>query len=316
MFALCSTVHDPFFNLAAEDFLLHNSNNDYLILYINDPSVIIGKHQIICKEVNTFFTEKENIPVIRRISGGGTVYHDRGNLNYSFIRKSQQGKQVDFRLYTQPVIGFLNSLGISAILGTKHELQVDGLKISGNSEHVFRDRVLHHGTLLFDASLDNMRMSIKPESANYKSHAVNSNRTTVTNLKALLPEFHDIQLFKESFISYLNSAIPDLEEYALTTDEVNSIKDLAESKYMTWKWNYAYGPQYSFVNRINTDAGVIKLELVVSEGIISEINIEGDDELKFAVNNLIGCRHIFNDLMMKVVSDNLKIPDELLHGFF
>ena len=142
---------DPYFNLAVDEYLLKNRKEDFLILGINDTSVIIGKHQVAHRESATKFVTQNNIPVIRRISGGGTVYHDNGNLNFSFILKSEQGKQVDFRKYTLPVISFLASLGVDAKFEGKNDLKVNGLKISGNAEHVYHDRVLHHGTLLFNS---------------------------------------------------------------------------------------------------------------------------------------------------------------------
>ena len=119
---------------------LRNSKEEFLILGINAPSVIIGKHQSAHREVNTKFVFENNIPVIRRISGGGTVFHDRGNLNFTFIRQSEAGKQVDFRKYTQPVIDFLSSIGVDAKFEGKNDLRVDGLKISGNAEHVYREQ--------------------------------------------------------------------------------------------------------------------------------------------------------------------------------
>ncbi len=144
---------DPFFNLAVEEYLLRNRTEDFLVLGINDPSVIIGKHQVAHREADTKFVMENNIPVIRRISGGGTVYHDFGNVNFSFILNSARGTQVDFRKYTLPVIEFLASLKVNAELEGKNDLKVNGLKISGNAEHVYRERVLHHGTLLFNADL-------------------------------------------------------------------------------------------------------------------------------------------------------------------
>jgi lipoate-protein ligase A len=154
MFCIITESDDPSFNLAVEELLLKNRNNEYLILGINKPSVIIGKHQSAHREINTRFVTENNIPVIRRISGGGTVFHDKGNLNFTFIRQSEAGKQIDFRKYTKPVIDFLYSLGVEAKFEGKNDLKTDGLKISGNAEHVHRNRVLHHGTLLFSTSLE------------------------------------------------------------------------------------------------------------------------------------------------------------------
>ena len=153
---------------------------------INDPSVIIGKHQAAHREVNTKFVTENKIPVIRRISGGGTVFHDQGNLNFTFIRQSEEGKQVDFRKYTRPVIDFLVSLGIDAKFEGKNDIKVDGLKISGNAEHVHRNRVLHHGTLLFSSSIDMLRNSIRTDKSCYTTRAVGSNPSSVMNLSEKL----------------------------------------------------------------------------------------------------------------------------------
>jgi lipoate---protein ligase len=131
MLNICSESHDPFFNLAAEEYFLHNRNEDFLILSINDPCVIIGKHQVVHREADARFIEEKKIPVIRRISGGGTVFHDRGNLNFAFIKQSEAGKQVNFRLYTQPVLDFLSASGINAVFKDKNDLTIEGLKISG-----------------------------------------------------------------------------------------------------------------------------------------------------------------------------------------
>ena len=192
MFCINLESNDPFFNLAIEEFLLKNSKEEYLILYVNSPSVIIGKHQTGHREVNTRFVTENNIPVIRRISGGGTVYHDHGNLNFSFIRQCETGKQVDFIKYTKPVIDFLKYLGLEAKFEGKNDLKIDGLKISGNAEHVHRNRVLHHGTLLYNTSLDSLRNSIRKDISQYSSRAVASNPSHVVNLNEKLNCFNDI----------------------------------------------------------------------------------------------------------------------------
>src|SRR5665811_892222 len=134
MFCINLETTDPFFNLAVEETLLKSTEEEYFILYVDNPSVIIGKHQTGYREINAKFVNENNIPVIRRITGGGTVFHDNGNLNFSFIRRSESGKQVDFRKYTQPVIDFLKSIGVDARFEGKNDLKVEGYKISGNAE--------------------------------------------------------------------------------------------------------------------------------------------------------------------------------------
>jgi lipoate---protein ligase len=316
MISICSESHDPFINLAVEEYILHNSKDDFLILCINDPCVIIGKHQVVHREVNTKFIEKRKIPVIRRITGGGAVFHDRGNLNFTFIKQSEAGKQVDFRLYTQPVIDFLSSIGLDVVFEGKSDLTVNGLKISGNAEHVFRERVLHHGTLLFDTSLDDLRQSIKLKSDNYSTHAVESNRTSVTNLKESLQNINDIDAFETSMLNYFLNNVPCLRINSLNEDEKTTIVSLAESKYRTWEWNYAYGPPYTFTNLIEINEKFHRCKLFVKDGIIWRCDIEGSDEMKAAAKKLIGCRHMYTDILEKFRSDNIPVTEDEVFKFF
>jgi len=167
MYCLTLQSSEPYLYLATEEYLLKNTGEEFCILAVNSPSVIIGKHQSPHREVNTEYVEKHNIPLIRRISGGGTVFHDEGNLNFSFIRNCEPGHQVDFRLHTKPVIDFLSSLGIDAKFEGKNDLKVNGLKISGNAEHVHRNRVLHHGTLLFSSDMEMLRSSLRKDTSCY-----------------------------------------------------------------------------------------------------------------------------------------------------
>jgi lipoate---protein ligase len=316
MLTVALASNDPFFNLAAEDFILHDRTDDFLILSVNDPSVIIGKHQVAHREVNAKLTGEDGIPVLRRISGGGTVYHDRGNLNFAFIRQSEAGKQVDFRYYTAPIIQFLASLGISAIFEGKNDLTVDGLKISGNAEHVFRERVLHHGTLLFDASLENMKKYLKPESENYSTRGVSSNRTSVSNLKGKLKGIDTMDQFMGSLEDYFIGSIPGLKHYELTPDEVTKIERISESKYKTWEWNWGYGPPYTFTAMFDISGIAHRCRFLVKDGIIWESDISGSSELAAVGKRLIGCRHMYKDILSIFRDQNIPVTDEEAYGFF
>jgi lipoate-protein ligase A len=315
MFIFCSDSNQPFFNLAAEEYYLHNRKEDFVILSVNDPCVVIGKHQVVHREVNAKFIEEKKIPVLRRISGGGAVYHDRGNLNFAFIRQSEAGRQVDFRLYTEPVIAFLNSAGINAVFEGKNEITVDGLKVSGNAEHVFRERVLHHGTLLFNASLEDLRQSLKMKSDNYSTRAVESNRTGVSNLKERLPSVSDINEFRNNLHDYLVQK-SDLQPYIMPEQERSSILALAESRYITWEWNYGYGPQYTFNNWFEISGKAYRCRLMVKDGIIWQCDFSGSEEMAVAGKRLIGCRHMYQDLLKKFREENIPVTDEEIYKFF
>jgi lipoate-protein ligase A len=316
MFCINLPFNDPFFNLALEEVLLKNSKEDYLILGINKPSVIIGKHQSAHREVNTKFVSEINIPVIRRISGGGTVFHDYGNLNFSFIRQSESGKQVDFRKYTLPVIEFLSFVGVEAKFEGKNDLKVDGLKISGNAEHVHHNWVLHHGTILFSASLDLLRNTIRKDKSGYTTRAVDSNPSSVMNLNQKLTSFSDIYEFRSEMINYFLRTIPDTHIYNLSLSEIKEAESLAETKYKSWEWNWAYGPEYTFKNTFQFNKKEHNCALFVKDGVVKECTIEGSDKMLHVGKSLIGCRHMVPDVLKVFEEENIDILPEEIYNFF
>ena len=316
MFCINLDTTDPFFNLAIEELLLKNSKEEYLILYINDPAVIIGKHQSGHREVNTKFVTENKIPVIRRISGGGTVFHDHGNLNFSFIRQSESGKQIDFRKYTRPVIDFLKSVGVQASFEGKNDLKVSGLKISGNAEHVYRNRVLHHGTLLFSTSLEMLRNSIRRDTSCYISRAVISNPSSVINLNGIINRFHNIHEFRSEMVNYFLKNFSDLVPYKPSQEELLQAEYLSSSKYKTWEWNWAYGPEYIFQNKFEISETFHSCSLFIKDGIIRKCSISGSDQMKSTSEKIPGCRHMVNDLSEFFKSENISITASEIYNFF
>ena len=296
MFCINLNTTDPFFNLAIEEYLLKNSVEEYLILGVNNPSVIIGKHQTGHREVDTRFVNENHIPVIRRISGGGTVFHDNGNLNFSFISQSEIGKQVDFRKYMQPVIDFLQSIGIEAKFEGKNDLKVGGYKISGNAEHIHRNRVLHHGTLLFSTSLDMLHNSIRKDTSCYTSRAVSSNPASVMNLNEKINCFQNINEFRSEMMNYFQKRDHDFVSHELTPSEIMNAEALADSKYKQWEWNWAYGPEYNFNNSFQLLGEYSSCSMFIKDGIIRECNIEGSKLMNYLSEKLIGRRHMADDL--------------------
>jgi lipoate---protein ligase len=316
MFLLNLKTHDPCFNLALEEVLLKHRKADYLILGINDPSVIIGKHQAAHREVNTKFVNGNKIPVVRRISGGGTVFHDRGNLNFTFIRQSEEGKQIDFRKYTRPVIDFLLSSGIEAKFEGKSDIKVDGLKISGNAEHVYRNRVLHHGTLLFSSSIDMLRNSIRADKSCYTTRAVDSNPSSVMNLNEKLKGFIDVHDFRKEMMHYFSGSMTDLEFSEISPLDEEEAISLAETRYRRWEWNFAYGPEYVFKNAFLFDDKLHFCILHIRDGVVINCTIDGSDKMKSAADRLTGCRHMADDFLNLFKKENINISDEEIFNFF
>lgn len=316
MFCITLESNDPYFNLAIEEHLLKNKEGDYLILGINSSSVIIGKHQIPHREINTRFINDHKIPVIRRITGGGTVYHDAGNLNFTFIKQSEPGRQVDFRKYTQPVIDFLVSEGLDARFEGKNDLKVEGFKISGNAEHVHHNRVLHHGTLLFSTSLDILKNTLRKDTSHYTTRAVESNPSSVTNINTRLSRFKDIFEFRHVMMDYFIENIPDSGEYNLSEKDIIEAQVIAKTKYETWEWNWAYGPEYQFDNEFEFSGEKIRCRLYVREGIIHDIIVNGSSNLAKVAKKLTGRRHMVQDLKDFFEEESLDVSDDQIFKFF
>jgi len=316
MFCITLETTNPYFNLAIEEILLKNRKEEYLILGINSPSLIIGKHQSPHIEINTRFVYENKIPVLRRISGGGTVYHDPGNLNFTFILKSETGKQVDFRKYSQPVIDFLASEGVDARFEGKNDLKVGGLKISGNAEHVHRNWVLHHGTLLFSTSLDMLRNSLRKDTSCYTSRAVGSNPSSVTNLNRMMPQYKDISELRKVMMDYFLRNLPDAQKYELSHTETDEAAELADSKYRTWEWNWAYGPEYHFFKQFEYSGKPASCRLYVTEGTIRNCVLTGPSGLVKIAEKFIGRRHMVEDIFELFQKEKISESDLTIFNFF
>jgi lipoate-protein ligase A len=277
MFILDSPSSYPFINIAAEEFLLKETDGDFTFIYVNDPSIIIGKHQNAYAEINLPYIQEKGIPVVRRISGGGTVWHDHGNVNFSFVLNGKEGQLVNFREYAMPVLAYLQNLGIPAEFGNRNEILVEGKKISGNAEHVFRKRVLHHGTLLFSSDLHALKAALGTEPGRYEDRAVQSVRSEVANIHDFLEPGAGITAFREGLISHLSGSFEGSEKYVLSAAETARIRELVSQKYNTWEWNIGYSPRYRMTRSIEWNGKPVGIRLEVEKGKIMEMEIQSDD---------------------------------------
>jgi len=287
---------DPFFNLALEEFYFKTRKDDFFIININSPSIIIGKHQIANEEINNRFVEERHIPVIRRITGGGTVYHDHGNINFTFISTGDPATLVDFRKHTLPITAFLKSQDVDASFEGKNDIRTGGLKISGNAEHVFKNRILHHGTLLYNSTLSDLSEALLISDGKYESRAVSSNRTSVTNLTHHLPDINSATELKSEILKFIFITMPDTELYKPGSEEILEISALAKAKYESWEWNYAYGPAYRFTNKFEFRGEAHCCDLNIKDGIISSSRISGSDLLRASGKEMAGKRHLYSEL--------------------
>ncbi len=269
---------DPYFNIATEEYLLKHLDVEVIMVWRSKPSIVVGKHQNTLAEINLPYVKKHQIPVLRRLSGGGTVFHDPGNINFTFIKKAPKEKLIDFRAHTKPVIDFLQSLNLDARFQGKNDLRVDGLKISGNAEHVYKDKVLHHGTLLFDANLQSLNEAIKSREENFQSKAVKSVRSTVANISSLLPRKMDRETFMSLLKSFLLERFSSCELYTLSTQDVKSIEKIKQEKYTSWDWNYGWSPVYVFSHQKIINNTPVSVTLKVKKGVILSAHISENNQ--------------------------------------
>ncbi len=270
---------NPYFNLALEEYVLKNLSpeEEYFILWQNKPSVIIGKHQNTIEEINRQYVKENNIDVVRRLSGGGAVYHDLGNLNFTFVIQNVQKEFLDFKKLTLPVIKSLNKLGIEAQLSGRNDLTIDGKKFSGNAQYIYKDRLLHHGTLLFDANLDRLQHALNVKSDKIVSKGIKSVRSRVTNIRNHLKDKISIHEFMALLKKYIfEFEEQDIVEYELSEKDIKNIWRMVEEKYATWEWNYGQSPSFNFKNSRRFDGGKVEVLLEVKDGTVNECKIYGD----------------------------------------
>jgi lipoate---protein ligase len=325
MICLISNVTDPFFNLAMEEYLLLHEERDIFMLWQSLPAVVVGKHQNALAEVNLRYVRENNILLARRLSGGGTVFHGPGNLNFTFIAHGETGKLVDFGRFIMPVIRFLDSVGVVAERGHKNEILVDGKKVSGNAEHVHKNRVLHHGTLLFQTDLSMLQDSIRAIPGRYTDKAVQSNRSTVTNLAGFLPGSVNLEIFKNQLFQFILHH-EDGEIFQPGESTLAAVQELAGLKYRSWDWVYGWSPDYEFRGEAEYPEGTVNIHLKVHRGIIVDCSLVSpgmqENDLFRIRNRLMGSRHD-PDLLMELFSkydfagcQSEACRRDLVYGFF
>lgn len=288
---------DPRYNLALEEYVFKHLKleEDFIMLWQNEPSVIVGKNQNTVEEINVDYVEQHGIHVVRRSTGGGAVYHDLGNLNYTFITKAD-GTGIDFRKFTQPVIRVLNSLGVPAEFNSRNDIAIRGKKFSGNAQRVYKNRVLHHGTIMFNSKLEDVHNVLKVKAEKFKSKSVKSVRSRVTNISDYLPEPITIDEFKKLLLErlFLEQDSPK-REYVLTEEDQAEIREMMEEKYANWEWNYGYSPKFNYEKTDRFDGGTLQVRLNVVKGIIEECKIYGDffgvEDVRDVENRLKGVRY-------------------------
>ncbi len=266
----------PYFHLAAEAYFLQQSNENILLIWQSESAVVSGKHQNICAEINYKFCKENNILPARRLSGGGTVFHDMGNINFTFIKniETEMDKAVNYKQFLEPIRKTLSSLGIETTYSHRDDLLLDGKKISGNAQHIFQQkkRVLHHGTLLYNCQLTNLSNALHSE-GQYEDKAVKSVRSLVTNIKEY-HNFGETQDFLVKFINELSTSFGAAQ--FLSENETQRIDQIKKEKFEQEEWILGYSPKYIHRRSVSLNNKNFKLYLFVDKGIVMELQLKNE----------------------------------------
>lgn len=271
-------ITDPRINLAIEEYCLKHLDPEetYLLFYINQPSIIIGKNQNTIEEINTKYVDENGIIVVRRLSGGGAVYHDLGNLNFSFITKDDGNSFHNFKKFTEPVVAALKRLGVDAELSGRNDLMANGRKISGNAQFSTKGRMFSHGTLLFDSEIEHVVSALKVKKDKIESKGIKSIRSRVANISEFLDQKMTTVEFRSMLLRYIFDTEGEIPEYKLTEKEWKIINQISKERYQNWDWNYGKSPKFNLQHSKRFQAGSVDIRLEVQKGVICECKIFGD----------------------------------------
>lgn len=306
---------DPYENLALEEHVFNDLDHseEYLILWQNYNSVIVGRYQNTLEEINQKYVDEHNIKIARRLSGGGAVFHDKGNLNYTIIVDKDKNPDFEFRLFVIPVIETLREFGIHAEFNGRNDLTIGGRKFSGSSQYAKRNRILHHGCIMLDSDLDMVQSVLRVKPAKIESKSIKSVRSRVTSVNEHAPEHISMDVFKEVLKKHMIEG-KSCTVYHMNEEDQRAIAGLVREKYGTWAWNFGTSPACSIRKEYKFPGGLLTIHMEVEGGIIRDIRFYGDffgsREMAELENVLIGLQ--LDENLIKHVS---AVPiEEYIHG--
>ena len=309
MRCLISNISNPHFNLAAEEYFLKSDEEDIFMLYINKPCLIVGKHQNLLSEINLRYVIENNIKLARRISGGGTVYQDENNLNFCFISNCISPEKINLGKFTQLIFEVLQTMGLQPEFSQRNDLLIESKKISGNAMHIYKNRVLSHGTLLFNTDFKNLSESLKNNPQRYLDKSIKSVRSEVTNLSNHLGQPLSMDHFTHTLFQHIINKSNYSYQKSITADEEKSIQKISCEKFETWDWTYGYSPKYVFKNSFVISNFLFDIELSIERGFITDVNtmLSPDSAaICHILNSIIKTRHDFLEIMAQLKESEIR----------
>lgn len=279
MIYVANESNNPFYNHALEEYVMKCKKDDAFILWRNRPSILIGRNQNTLTEIDVDYVKKENIDVVRRLSGGGTVFNDLGNINFTFItKKANDGGSLGagFEKFALPVIEALVSLGVEAVFTGRNDITIDGKKFSGNAQYYHKDKILHHGTLLYSGNLERLAKALKTKPLKFQDKGVKSVRSRVTNISEHLEKSMDVVDFKEYLKKFIMEYHGITKEYSLTEEENDQVLKIQRERFESFQWNYGKKPGFNFTSQEKFSGGTVEIYMKVNNGIIEDVKIYGD----------------------------------------
>lgn len=314
MIYIINDNNDPFFNHAAEEYIMDTFDDEAFMLWINKPSILIGKNQNTLSEINIDYIKENDIVVVRRLSGGGTVYNDLGNMNYTFITKrnlSDPQVKNGFERFALPVINALQSLGVDAVFTGRNDITIENKKFSGNAQYFQKEKLLHHGTLLYNCDMTKLSLALKSKPIKFVGKSVKSVGSRVTNILPHMDKEMDLLEFREYLKNYIIKTNNIEKIYKFNENDIEEIEKIVKRRYETWEWNYGKSPEYKCENAVKYPSGVVEYNVNVEAGVIKNISIFGDffgeNDIRNLEPKLIGVRHKEEEL--NEILNNVNIND-------